>query len=173
MSNNRIKLTQLGTIVNIPHTVHCTVYIQTLVFLTGRFSSVNTCDSQVVPSVETIQHTLDNKMVFPHCEFLTCFFILLDWVNDLLHSEHLKGFSSVWIIIWYFRLCACANDLEHSKHLKGFSLVWILICARRCPATVKDLTHIEHLKGFSPVWILIWTFRLPGWLNDLVHSKHL
>ena len=48
---------------------------------------------------------------------LKCVFRLYDCLNDLVHCEHLNGFSSVWILICLFKVLSWLNDLVHSEQL--------------------------------------------------------
>ena len=49
-----------------------------------------------------------------------------DCLNFLSHYLQAKGFSSVWIIFWFFIILDLLNFLSQYSHVKGFSPVWIL-----------------------------------------------
>jgi hypothetical protein len=44
-----------------------------------------------------------------------------------------------WVFKCTFNVEDCANDWPHSEQLKGFSLVWVLICSLRVYGFANDL----------------------------------
>jgi len=99
--------------------------------------------------------------------------MLLNWLKNLLHSEHLYGLSPVWTLMWVFKTPDRLNALSHTWHLYGFSPLWILLCLTRSPASVNRLLQTVHSNGFSPEWLRLCVAR--SWLlwQHLPHSVHL
>ena len=50
-----------------------------------------------------------------------------EWGNELSNHQ-VWGFSPVWIGIWVLRFPAWLNDILHSVHLCGFSPLWMSMC---------------------------------------------
>ena len=87
------------------------------------------------------------------CAWRICSFQLQDWINRLLHTEHLYGLSPVWTFMWRFTSPARLNVLLHTWHLYGFSSLWILLCISSAPDCRNCLPQTVHSNGFSPEWV--------------------
>ncbi len=98
---------------------------------------------------------------------------LVDLEYDSGHSEHLYGFSPVWILMWRFNSPEFQKAFLHSMQLEGFSAVWYFLCFRRLFKWEKDLWHLSQENDISPgaVWTLICFCRLLAWLNDMSHCE--
>ena len=103
---------------------------------------------------------------------------LLDWLKHLLHSEHLYGFSPLWILLCLPRCPARVNRLLQTVHSNGFSPerqvsnfneVPSLCDFSRCTwswiGLLKESEQCPHEYGFASVWIRTWYFSSMFVLN--------
>ena len=65
----------------------------------------------------------------------------------------LKGFSSVRICLWVFKIYTRVHSVAHCEQFNGLSPVRTLSSLFNNSDFLKVLLHLEQLKGFSPVWI--------------------
>jgi len=108
--------------------------------------------------IQTFSSCFSSSVVLLCTQSLCCCNVL-DWLKLLLHSEHLYGFSPVWIRMWTFRIPDRLNVLSHIRHLYGFSPVWTLRCLSKFERWLNALSHTWHSYGLSPLWILLCTTR--------------
>jgi len=93
-----------------------------------------------------------------------------DWLNVLLHTWHLYGFSPLWILLWTTSSRDVLNRLLQAVHSNGFSPEWVLLCTARCWRLSQHLPHSVHL--YLPAWIFIWLYRLPWDEKRFSHWVH-
>ena len=105
------------------------------------------CVSSNCVNTWTSFHTLSTWMVFHQHEF---FHVSsnAEWLNFFSHFEQLNGFSSIWILLWCFKLCERLNFFSHFEQLNGFSSVWILSCDMKYWMT----------ELLSALWATEWVF---------------
>ena len=97
-------------------------------------------------------------------------------LKALSHWTHLKGFSPVWIIIWFLRFPFWWNPLPHTSQRKVFSWLWVLRCVLSVDERLKDLPHVTHLCGFFSVWMILCRQRVLESRNpfpQILHTKGL
>ncbi len=126
---------------------------------------------------------------------LICNCKLPDWANDFVHSEQLKGFSSVWTLdapashltgqttfyswsSWKVsHQCALLNDSAdylHGQMTFYTESSWRVF--QQCELWFKllevtnDLRHWEQLWGFSPVWTLKCLSNTLERANDFIQQ---
>jgi len=63
--------------------------------------------------------------------------------------------------------------LSHSEHLYGFSPLWILLCTARFGDWLNRLPQTLHSNGFSPEWHRLWTINERLRWKHFPHSLHL
>lgn len=107
---------------------------------------------------------------------IKCFFNVLISRNGRLHSEHVNGFSPVWIITCRFKFELLPNDLSQYLQTNAF----LLLASMRGPRSSEigsryrlvdsDFSHVTHLVAFRPLTgarlhrqhlefvLLLWTF---------------
>ena len=112
--------------------------------------------------------TNNNNLCWRPC--LVRFFWCL---NDLLQSLHLKFFSSVWHILWLFRLPVEAELKVHWWQLNGFSPVCALLaCIVMWLFWMLEKSHCEHLWGFSPECVISCSLIFANVIEEYPHWLH-
>ena len=71
------------------------------------------------------KHKKQNKCTLSTMQSHTQTWVKHMW-NVMEHCKQLKGFPSVWALLWVYTLCMNVNDLEHSEQPKGLPPVWTL-----------------------------------------------
>ena len=73
-------------------------------------------------------HTSQENGFSPVC-VRTCWSMLPFWANRLPHSEHAKGFSPLWALMWRWSFDAVGNCLLHWTHWFFFCVDegWVLL----------------------------------------------
>ena len=86
---------------------------------------------------------------------------------------HLKGFSPVWMVIWWVSWPLTLNSLSHLSHLYWSPrlCLWSM-----CPCNdledINVLSHWRHFTSYIPSWAFKCNFRASLRLNCLGHCEH-
>jgi len=102
---------------------------------TKYFHRVTSADVSWVGQV--FENSLNTVYSFPQwghsygllllCTRCLCCCKLLDWLKLLSHSEHLCGFSPVWILVWVFKCPDSTDCVCVFADSELLSIIWLIL----------------------------------------------
>lgn len=105
---------------------------------------------------------------------LRCLFKANRSAKAAVQISHLKGFSPLCTLAWFFKWAAWLNADPQVSHLQKISEEISKFARKNSIFAAKKCTSMSiktHLYGFSPVWIRRWFHRVAWRANPLSHTS--